>query len=144
MRSHCRGESFSIDWDVRIHGLGSLKTSLLTQIGKIYMQSLASVGLDMTSCHFHTVFCDFVIQNLSCGFLYNVSIHHFQESTDLDDYLWNYCGILLQFLPMRYPELNPIELLWNILVQQLNRQLWTTYASSCSCGRDADESIHTQ
>jgi hypothetical protein len=73
------------------------------------------------------VFCDFVIQNLSCGFfqprdflvLDNASLHHFQESTGLDAYLWNYHGIFLQFLPTRSPELNPIELLWNILVQQL-------------------------
>jgi transposase len=73
------------------------------------------------------VFCDFVIQNLSCGFLLpgdflildNASIHNFQESTGLDAYLWNYHGIFLQFLPTRSPELNPIELLWNILVQRL-------------------------
>jgi transposase len=73
------------------------------------------------------VFCDFVIQNLSCGFLQpgdflvldNASIHHFQELTGLDAYLWNYHGIFLQFLPTRSPELNPIELLWKILVQWL-------------------------
>jgi hypothetical protein len=62
------------------------------------------------------VFCDFVIQNLSCGFLQpvdflvldNTSIHHYQESTGLDAYLWNYHGIFLQFLPTRSPELNLI------------------------------------
>jgi hypothetical protein len=71
------------------------------------------------------VLCDLVIQNLSCGSLQpgdslvldNASIHHFQESTGLDAYIWNYHGIFLQFLPTRSPELNPIELLWNILVQ---------------------------
>jgi transposase len=73
------------------------------------------------------VFCDFVIQNLSCGFLQrgdflvldNALINHFQKSTDLDAYLWNYHGIFLQFLPTHSPDLNRIELLWNILVQQL-------------------------
>jgi hypothetical protein len=73
------------------------------------------------------VFCDFVIQNLACGFLQpgdflvldNASIHHFQESTGLDSYLWNCHGIILQFLPTRSPELNPIEPSWNVLVQRL-------------------------
>jgi len=36
-----------------------------------------------------------------------------------DEYLWNYHGIFLQFLPTRSPELNPIELLWNTLMQRL-------------------------
>ena len=73
------------------------------------------------------VFCDFVIQSLACGFLQardflvldNASIHHFQESTGLDAYLWNWHGIFLQFLPTYLPELNPIKLLWNVLVQWL-------------------------
>jgi hypothetical protein len=96
---------------------------------------LCRIGRDRPpfSCIVHegsnnvAVFCDFVIQNLSCGFLQtgdflvldNALIHLFQELTGLDAYLCNYCGILLQFLPTRSPELNPIELLWNILVQQL-------------------------
>ena len=73
------------------------------------------------------VFSDFVMQNLQSGFLQpgdflvldNASIHHFQEAMGLDAYLWNYHGIFLQFLPTRSPELNPIELLWNILTQRL-------------------------
>jgi hypothetical protein len=73
------------------------------------------------------VFCDFVIQNLYCGFLQpgdflildNALIHHFHELTGLDAYLWNYHGIFVQFLPTCSLELNPIELLWNILVQRL-------------------------
>jgi hypothetical protein len=64
------------------------------------------------------VFCDFVIQKLSCGFLQpgdflvldNALIHHFQELTGLDAYRWTYHRIFLQFLPTRSPELNPIEL----------------------------------
>ena len=35
----------------------------------------------------------------------------------MDEYLWNYHGIFLQFLPTRSPELNPIELLWNTLLK---------------------------
>jgi hypothetical protein len=74
-----------------------------------------------------SVFCDFVIQNSAIGFLQpgdfivldNASINHFQESTRLDSYLWNYHRIFLQFLPTCFPELNPIKLLWKFLTQQL-------------------------
>ncbi len=73
------------------------------------------------------VFCDFVILNLACGFLQpwdflvleNALIHHFQESTGLDAHLWSWHGIFLQFLPTRLQELNPIKLLWNVLMQRL-------------------------
>ena len=72
-------------------------------------------------------FCDFILSNLASGFLRtgdflvldNASIHHYEEMVGMDDYLWNYHGIFLQFLPTRSPELNPIELLWNTLVQRL-------------------------
>jgi hypothetical protein len=72
-------------------------------------------------------FCDFILQQLASVFLQPgdflvldiASIHHFQESTGLDEYLWNYHGIFLQFLPTRSPELYPIELLWHTLVHRL-------------------------
>jgi hypothetical protein len=75
------------------------------------------------------VFCVFAILNLAIGFIQpgdflvldNALIHHFQELTGLDSYLWNYHGIFLQFLLTRSPELNPIAMLWNILTQQLRR-----------------------
>jgi hypothetical protein len=73
------------------------------------------------------VFSDFVVQQLASGFLRtgdflvldNASIHHYEEMVGMDEYLWNYHGIFLQFLPTRSPELNPIELLWNTLSQRL-------------------------
>ena len=37
----------------------------------------------------------------------------------MDDELWEDYGITVLFLPPRSPELNPIELVWNILVQRL-------------------------
>ena len=49
----------------------------------------------------------------------NAAIHHYQESTNLGDYLWYDHGILITFLPTRAPELNPIEQMWHILVQRL-------------------------
>ena len=72
-------------------------------------------------------FKDFILMNLASGFLQqgdflvldNASIHHYQESDGMEEYLWNYHGIFLQFLPTRSPELNPIELLWNTLAQRL-------------------------
>jgi len=73
------------------------------------------------------VFSDFIIQQLASGFLRtgdflvldNASIHHYEEMVGMDEYLWNYHGIFLQFLPTRSPELNPIELLWNTLSERL-------------------------
>ena len=57
----------------------------------------------------------------------NSQVHRGAEATDLEDYLWNapspidgqLLNILLLFLPTRSPELNPIELLWNTLVERL-------------------------
>jgi hypothetical protein len=33
---------------------------------------------------------------------------------------------------------------WNLYYKIERKTLWTTYAPSSLCGRDADESIHTQ
>ena len=60
-----------------------------------------------------------VIDQIEEGHLIDPSIHRYQESDGMEEYLWNYHGIFLQFLPTRSPELNPIELLWNILAQRL-------------------------
>lgn len=49
----------------------------------------------------------------------NAAIHHYQESADLEDILWNNFEIAIIFLPTRAPELNPIELLWHILVRRM-------------------------
>ena len=72
-------------------------------------------------------FSAFIMMNLASNFLQrgdflvldNASIHRYQQSDGLEEYLWNYHGIFLQFLPTRSPELNPIELLWNTLAQRL-------------------------
>ena len=55
----------------------------------------------------------------------NAAIHVGKESKELVDYLWNTkvngkpLNILVLFLPTRAPELNPIELIFNILVIRL-------------------------
>lgn len=73
-----------------------------------------------------STFCDAVDKALRAQFLQpgdilvldNASIHLYKESKNLVDYLYE-LGILLLFLPARSPELNPIELLWHVLVQRL-------------------------
>jgi len=49
----------------------------------------------------------------------NAAIHVGGENDVLEDFLWDYFGIHVLMLPTRSPELNPIELLWHILVQRL-------------------------
>ena len=50
----------------------------------------------------------------------NASIHSGGENKILEDWLWDNFRIFVLFLPARCPEFNPIELVWNILVQRLN------------------------
>ena len=49
----------------------------------------------------------------------NAAIHIGKENTVLEEWLWINFEIYVLFLPPRSPELNPIELVWNILVQRL-------------------------
>ena len=51
----------------------------------------------------------------------NAAIHVGGNNSDLQDYLWRSQGVLLLLLPARAPEWNPIELVWNTLVQRLKR-----------------------
>ena len=47
------------------------------------------------------------------------SVHTGGQNTILEDWLWDNFRIFLLLLPARTPEWNPIELVWNILVQRL-------------------------
>ncbi len=49
----------------------------------------------------------------------NAAIHHYHESSVLEDVLWNEFEIAIIFPPTRAPELNPIKLMWHILVQHI-------------------------
>ena len=49
----------------------------------------------------------------------NAAIHDGKEKTVLGEWLWTNFEIYVLFLPPRSPELNPIELVWGILVQRL-------------------------
>jgi hypothetical protein len=74
-----------------------------------------------------TAFCQAVDIAIATGFLRrrdilvldNASIHRFREASTLEDWLYEQFRIVLFFLPVRCPELNPIELMWNVLVQRL-------------------------
>ncbi len=72
-----------------------------------------------------TMFSDFVYLMVVDGFLRNgdvlvidnVSIHWYGELAVLEEILWEDYKILIVCMPARSPELNPIKLMWNILVQ---------------------------
>ena len=49
----------------------------------------------------------------------NARIHTGSDCTYLRDDMWECCGIILLLLPTYHPELNPIELIFNILIQRI-------------------------
>jgi hypothetical protein len=51
----------------------------------------------------------------------NASIHWYRELAVLEEILWEDNKILIDFMPARSPELNPIKFMWNILVQRPRR-----------------------
>lgn len=51
----------------------------------------------------------------------NCVIHIGGENTVLEEWMWDTFGVFLLFLPPRSPEWNPIELVWNTLVQRLKK-----------------------
>jgi transposase len=51
----------------------------------------------------------------------NASIHNGGNNSVMEEWLYGTFGVLLVFLPARSPELNPIEQVWKILVNKLQR-----------------------
>jgi hypothetical protein len=51
----------------------------------------------------------------------NASIHWYRELAVLEEILWEDYKVLIVFMPACSPELNPIKLMWNIIVQRLRR-----------------------
>lgn len=49
----------------------------------------------------------------------NAAIYVSGEKDHLEDYLWDKFEILVLTLPTSSPELNPIELIWNVTVQSM-------------------------
>ncbi len=74
----------------------------------------------------------------------NASIHCYRDSAVLEEILWEDYKILLIFMPTRSPELNPIELMWNILVQHLRRVPLTGRHTSERNGERYHGCIYTQ
>jgi transposase len=51
----------------------------------------------------------------------NAPIRYSAEIQELEDWLYQERGIFVLYLPTCSPELNPIELMWHLLVQRLKR-----------------------
>jgi hypothetical protein len=49
----------------------------------------------------------------------NAANHTGKDNTVLEEWLWTELMVLVLFLPVRAPEWNPIELMWNCMVQWL-------------------------
>ncbi len=75
----------------------------------------------------------------------NASIHNGGDNSILEDWLWETFGVLLVFLPARSPELNPIEQVWKILVNKLQRVPLSVMrsAGSHACAHAASEILAT-
>ena len=77
----------------------------------------------------HDSFCfrEFISVSVASGVLAkgdvlvvdNASIHVSGENNDLDEFLWEEFSILMLRLPTYSPELNPIELIWNLVVMRM-------------------------
>ena len=77
----------------------------------------------------HDSFCfrEFISVSVASGVLEegdilvvdNASIHVSGENDDLDEFLWEEFSILMIRLPTYSPELNPIELIWNLVVMRM-------------------------
>jgi hypothetical protein len=99
-----------------------------------------------------------VEQAIICGYLVpgdffvidNAAYHIGRENAVLDEWLWDNHGIFLLQLPPRSPEWNPIELVWNILVQRLRScdmlEARTKYGTNASANMAAEilEDISTE
>ncbi len=49
----------------------------------------------------------------------NAANHTGKDNTKLEEWLWTKHMVLVLFLPARSPDWNPIELMWNCMVQRL-------------------------
>ena len=89
------------------------KEQIFYQVGKYSGNAIMfkSFILNMIRSHFLTpgdiLVCD------------NARIHTGSDCTYLRDDMWECCGIFLLLLPTYHPELNPIELIFNILIQRI-------------------------
>ncbi len=73
----------------------------------------------------------------------NATIHNGGVNSDLENWLWSNFRIFLLYLPARTPEWNPIELVWNILVQRLNVFCLNLAKELAQVAQMAGESSHS-
>ena len=73
----------------------------------------------------------------------NVAYHTGKKNHILEQWLWSRFSIFVLFLPPRCPEWNPIELVWNTLVQRLRTEkiavLRERYGTKDMCARAAKD-----
>ncbi len=78
----------------------------------------------------------------------NAAIHHYHESSALEDVLWDEFEIAIIFLPTRALDLNPIKLLWNIMVQRMkiidlsSPDGWQRHVAATAAAAIMDSFIH--
>ncbi len=87
----------------------------------------------------YSIIVDGFLRNGDVLMIDNASIHRCRDLAVLEEILWEDYKILLIFMPGRSPELNPIELMWNILVQCLRRVSMTgrhTLERNALAGKD--------
>ena len=117
----------------------------------IYTTYLSSIKIGEDN-HDSFAFRQFVEDAIVCGWLRpydilvcdNAAIHEKGYNCDLSHFLWEAPGlddkplnILLLSLPTCSPELNPIELVWNTLVQRL-RGMKRDGGGNHRCARSAE------
>ena len=61
----------------------------------------------------------------------NVAYHCGKENKHLAEWRWRFFGIQILFLPTRTPEWNPIELVWQNLVQELKHTPLSVVRAKC-------------
>lgn len=72
----------------------------------------------------------------------NAAIHAFGHDKGIEEWLWTECGIIVPLSPTRSPELNPIELVWRMLVQRLKQFPLRVLREQCGSHSTAKAACH--
>lgn len=78
-----------------------------------------SVDAELFSLEIESAIAHRYLQAGDVLILDNAANHTGKDNTVLEEWLWTEHMVLVLFLPARTPEWNPIELMWNCLVQRL-------------------------
>ena len=78
-----------------------------------------TVDADLFSLEIESAIAHRYLQAGDVLILDNAANHTGKDNTVLEEWLWSEHMVLVLFLPARAPEWNPIELMWNCMVQRL-------------------------